>query len=627
MNKRHLKKTLSGLVLFLFCGVLGVTSASAQLDRTVQISPPELDDYPEVTFYLDPRERDGSPLLGLTSDQITLHEDQLRREVTEFQELQPGIQLVVAFNISSAFAIQDINGNSRFDFIKESALNWIAQPLSSSPDDLSLVTNSGVETVHISNREEWAQALEDYTPDLRGSESNFNVLSRAIEIAADPVDQAGMKRVVLLFSAQPSSESYPALDSLLAQARDNQVLIYTVLVSSPAFFDTEGANKLKDLSRETGGEFLTYSGEEPLADLGQLLNPLRSTYLVRYQSSVVTTGTHTLEVAIASSPGEITGQREFLLEVQPPNPIFIYPPRRITRSAEENTGEDQENLRLQPDSYPLKILVDFPDGHPRDLEELIFRVDDEVTVRLTSPPYDQITWNLEDYLSSGTHYLTLEAVDIMGLSRVSLPTPVEIVLEQPPESLGLIVRRNLPAFAGLAFILLLGLTLFLLITRGSIRPSAQKKTPWFITQSRRTASALRNALQPTRGQSKDPPEISNWPYRLIPINEASQVLFPEPISVYNKEITLGSLEGENRIVIQHPSVIPEHARILTLDDESYQIKDLGAAGGTWINYQQISGPKPQTIRDGDIIHIGEAAFRFQIIPRIQTPLQSEDKDQ
>lgn len=626
MNNRRLKHTLSGLTLLLLSGIIGVSSAFAQLERTVQLTAPELDNYPQITFYLDPKDRDGSPLLGLTEDQITLHEDQLKRELTEFRELEPGIQLVVAFNISSAFALRDINANSRFDFIKESVLNWAAQAPSSSPDDLSIVTNSGLEAVHLTDRAEWAGILEEYSPDLRGSESNFNVLSRAIEIAADPVDQPGMKRVVLLFSAQPSSESYTALDSMLSQAQDNQVLIYNILISSPAFFDTEGANKLRDLSRETGGQFQTYSDEEPLFDLGQILNPLRSTYLVRYQSSIVASGTHTLEVSIASSPGEINGQREFTLEIEPPNPIFIYPPFSITRSPEENTKDQPDVVSFQPGSYSLAVLIEFPDGHPRELEELIFRVDDEVTARLTSPPFDEITWNLEEYLNSGTHYLTLEAVDIMGLSKVSLPTPVEIIIEQPPQSVGMIISRNLPAFLGLGFILLLGTTLFLLVTRGTIRPTERKELPWIITQGRRTASFITTVLHPNRIQDHSNQELTSHPYRLIPINDASQNIFPEPITVYQTEVTLGNQNGEGRIAIPHPSIIADHSRIKALEDGEFQISDLGAAGGTWINYQQITGPKPHIIRDGDIIHIGEAAFRFQIIPHIKAPLQNEENN-
>jgi len=627
MNKKRFLHTLFSLAFLMIAGWFVNSSAFAQLDRTVDLTLPELDRYPEITFYLDPRDRNGSPLLGLTEDLITLQEDDLQRNLTEFQELQPGIQLVVAFNVSSPFAIQDINGNSRFDFIKETLLNWVSQPLDSSPDDLSIVTNSGLEAVHLTDRNEWAAALEEYDPPLRESQSDFNVLSRAIEIASDSVDQPGMKKVVLLFSVQPSSDSYSSLESLSSQAQDNQVLLYNILVSSPAFFDTEGASRLEDLSRQTGGQYLTYSGEEPFADPGQLLKPLRSTYLVRYQSSIVSSGTHTLEVSITSSPSDIVGQREFNLEIQPPNPIFISPPRTITRSVEDSGEQEQiqDIVNFQPDSYPLSVLVEFPDDHPRDLEELIFRVDDKVAGRLTSPPFDRVIWDLDEYQNSAVHYLTLEAVDSMGLSRVSLPTPIEIVIEQPPQSLTMIIRRNLPAFTGLGFILLLGIFLFLLIARGAIRPGNPQGIPWIVTQGRRTATFFRKMMSPNISKFNAEVETANLPYRLIPINSTSQQLSPEPITISLPEIILGSHKGEGKITIEHPSIIPEHTRIKALEDDRYQITDLGGASGTWVNHQQITGSKSYIIRDGDIIQIGEAAFRFQVIPRIQTPLQNEEK--
>jgi len=627
MKKKRFIQTLLSLAFLMFAGWFVNSSAFAQLDRTVNLTVPELDRYPEITFYLDPRDRNGSPLLGLTEDLITLHEDDLQRDLTEFQELKPGIQLVVAFNISSPFAIQDINGNSRFDFIKETLLNWVSQPLDSSPDDLSIVTNTGLEAVHLTDRNDWAAALTEYDPPLRESQSDFQVLSRAIEIAADPVDQPGMKKVVLLFSAQPSSDSYSSLESLTSQAQDNQVLLYNILVSSPAFFDTEGASRLEDLSRQTGGQYLTYSGEEPLADPGQLLKPLRSTYLVRYQSSIVSSGAHTLEVSITSSPSDIAGQREFNLEIQPPNPIFVSPPRTITRSVEESgEGEQtQDFINFQPVSYPLAVLVEFPDDHPRDLEELIFRVDDQVAGRLTSPPFDQVIWDLEEYQNSAVHYLTLEAVDSMGLSRVSLPTPIEIIIKQPPQTLTMIVRRNLPAFTGLGFILLLGMTLFLLIARGAIRPGNSQGIPWIVAQGHRTAAFFRTIMSPNISKVGAVDETTNLPYRLIPINSASQQLYPEPITISRPEVILGSQTGEGKITIEHPSITPEHTRIKALEDDCYQIVDLGGASGTWVNHQQITGPKSYIIRDGDIIQIGEAAFRFQIIPRIETPLQNEEK--
>ncbi len=108
----------------------------------------------------------------------------------------------------------------------------------------------------------------------------------------------------------------------------------------------------------------------------------------------------------------------------------------------------------------------------------------------------------------------------------------------------------------------------------------------------------------------EPVEISS--YRLIPVNDLSQRLFSAPIQINKTSITLGSANLENGIRIKHPSIMPEHARISLGKKDLFQLTDLGSVAGSWINYQQINPSSPHVIKDGDIINIGEAAFRFQI---------------
>ena len=59
-------------------------------------------------------------------------------------------------------------------------------------------------------------------------------------------------------------------------------------------------------------------------------------------------------------------------------------------------------------------------------------------------------------------------------------------------------------------------------------------------------------------------------------------------------------------------------------DGNYQIIDHGSTAGTWINYQQITSPDPQFLKDGDIIHIGEAVFRFQKMEATEPPQNSKE---
>ena len=628
IKRINLKKRLQSLVLLCLILIIPSSQVGAQTAREISLSAPDLSDFPDITFYIDVTNREGTSITDLTADQISLKENGVEQELLDFQSLNPGVQLVAAFNISNPFGIQDIIGFSRFDYIKESLLNWAVQPQTSAPDDISLISNDGLEHSHLVEKSGMVSILEGYDPEIRDTESNFNVLAQAISIASDPVDQPGMKRIVLFYTSQPTIDEFAAIDSLISQALDNHISVYTILVSSPAFFATAGATKIQNLSTDTGGQFLPFSGDEPLPDLGQLLESLRSTYLLNFRSQIVTPGTHNLEVSVASTLSPIIGERDFFLDVQPPNPIFISPPRTVTREMQSGNSVDGTTQTYLPETVPLNILLEFPDNHPRDLEELIFRVDGEIVDRITTPPYDQFIWDISSYESSATHHLTLEAIDVLGLTRLSVETPIEIEVIVPPPDITNIIRANAPALAGLAVILLIGLALFIFISQGRIQPGVTNifhsiSSKW--VQFTKSRTLIKKIIPGKNTDKQEDPSLPATPYRLIAINDISQQIFPEPIKVDENEIKIGrTLSGEG-IQIKHPSVIKEHASITCLEDGKFQINDLGSTAGTWINYQQIQSAKPQFLKDGDVLLEGEAIFRFQVMTRIETPLVLAEK--
>ena len=622
VNLRSNKNFLR-VILIIISLLLPSIPAEAQAGRFVDISPLETGEFPLMTVYFDVTERDGRFNTDLRKDQVALRENGVEQEILDFKSLTPGIQLVAALNISAPFAIQDINGKSRFDYISEALIEWGKQTPTSSPDDLSIITNDGLELTHLENRGDLITVLEEYSPPLRDTESDFNVLARAIEIASDPVDQLGMKRVVLLFTPPMTPAGSAAIDSLISRAKESQVMVYTILVSSPAFFTSSGAQILGNLSTETNGNFTTFSGDEPLPDFVSLLTPLRSTYLIKYQSQIVTPGSHTLDLIISSDLGESDGQREFPLDVQPPNPIFISPPREITRNIILSGADDIPDSEFVPESFTLNIIVEFPDSHPRELEEVIFRVDGEVVSRLTSPPYNQVEWDLRDYQTSAVHYLTIEAVDLLGLSRQSIQTPVEVILDIPPPSISTIFIENAAAFIGLALVLSLGILLFILISRRTIKPVFNFGGNRFF-QKGGNDQHLPSLVRKTNQKKKIGPELDNrdllngykhYAFRLIPISDILHQQVPEPIQGWDEELILGNDPDPGIINIPHPSVARKHARINIQSDGIHEITDEGSSAGTWINYKQIPPGKSQPLKDGDIIHIGEAGFRYQVMNR------------
>ena len=616
---------------FLICFSLlcATTTAGAQTSRVIKISRPETDSFPLITLYFDVTERDSKLVTDLLEEQVSLTEDGIEQDFLDYKILNPGIQLVTAFNISAPFGIQDISGKSRFDYLSEALVNWAVLPPPPNPDDLSIITNDGVEITHLDNRDDFITALEDYSPDLEETDQNLNVLSRAIEIASDPVNQSGMKRVVLLFTPPTTPEESTAIESLISQARDSQVKVYIILVSSPAFFTSTGAEVLQGLSAETKGYYATFSGDDPVPDFTLLFSPLRSTYLIKYQSQIVTSGNHLLDLSISSNLGESLGQKEFFLDVQPPNPILISPPRKITRKMVLSENEVGSQVDFEPKSIPLDMIIEFPDGHPRDLEEVTLRVDGEIVSRKTAPPYDLFDWDLSIYEKSSVHYITIEAVDTLGLSKQSIQTPVEILIDVPPPTISTILSDNAPAFAGLGLVLFLGIILFILVSRGSIKPTFNFGGNRFFKKKRELLNKSSRLRKNTPTNGNDIPDLSGAliqrPFRLVPISDISQQQITEPILVRDNDVILGNDPTSATIHIQHHSIAKQHARISIHSNGDHLISDEGSSAGTWINYKQISNDKPQSLKDGDIIHIGEAGFRFQIINRTEPLLITEEK--
>ena len=102
-------------------------------------------------------------------------------------------------------------------------------------------------------------------------------------------------------------------------------------------------------------------------------------------------------------------------------------------------------------------------------------------------------------------------------------------------------------------------------------------------------------------------------FRLLPINEVSQGLLAEPIRISGSEIIIGSDPKKAQILIAHPSVASQHCQISPAKGKQLQIRILDPQDITTINRREIKSSKPQILEDGDIINIGEAGFRYQVI--------------
>ncbi len=129
----------------------------------------------------------------------------------------------------------------------------------------------------------------------------------------------------------------------------------------------------------------------------------------------------------------------FSVDVQPPNPIFVAPPLQITRQAPEDDPYNAEVL--SPSEQTIQIIVEFPDGHKRDLARTTLYMDGQVVDENTKEPFDQFTWDLTPYNESGQHEIIVEAEDELGLKKSSIGIPVTFTIIYPPSGVQVFVAQ------------------------------------------------------------------------------------------------------------------------------------------------------------------------------------------
>ncbi len=611
MNTKRFWQVL-GVLIGLAVMTAGGFSVRAQSQAQVDLYALQTESFPVMTATLDVFDAAGGFVSGLSAEKITVLEDDQPRPLNLLHELQPGVQFVVAINPGPIFAIRDSNAVSRYDKIAKSLRDWAAARPAEAANDLSLVTTDGLVSTHMKSASDFLNALTAYQPDSRAITPTLNTLSRALDIAAESTAQAGMKRAILFVTPLPEREAIPTLQSLAARAVQLKIRVYVWIVAPQDYFSTSGATALKDLAIQTGGQACHYSGMEDLPDIETYLFHLRHTYQLTYTSGIKTPGSHTLAIQVdldgqAVSAAPLT----FDLDVQPPNPILVLLPEQIVR---QSSDVKTNNLMLfAPTEQKIEIIVEFPDGHPRPLVRTTLYVDGKIADENTAEPFDQFTWELNSYTSSSQHNLQVEAVDSLGLSKVSLSVPVTVTVVQPPRGFQVFLVRNSRWIAGGA-VLLAGVALVLILFAGG---RLRRKS----SATRRLArkAHLDPLTQPISPRPEKPAVQLPWtrrrraaPAYLIRLKGDGQPVTAPPLSLTGSEMTFGANPTQATHVLDDLSVSPLHARLKKEKDSGFYLRDENSIAGTWVNYEPLKKNETRCLQHGDIIHLGKLSYRFML---------------
>ena len=619
--KRSTRLTLVFLypiTIFLFVSVSVLkTDANAQEGNPANLGPPNTEDFPFIQAYLDVRDQEGGFVYGLKAEDVVVLENEITTPVSELDHLEPGAQVVFVINPGPSFAIRDSNGLSRYDHIVQHLQTWAESRVRTNTDDLSLLGTEGVEITHLESSEDWLSSLLDFQPDARNAIPNYDMLSRGLEIASDLTTRQGMGRSVIFITSLPPDAASFGFQSIISRANQAGVQINVWLVASPERFSSQGAAQLLDLATQTGGELIGFSGLETLPSIEAYLEPLRNIYTFKYQSMISDSGTHQMIVRIKADDFEaISNEQSFELDVLPPNIAFVSPKLEISRTFLFDDAKDPDELT--PKSQLLEVLVEFPDGYERSVEQTTLYVDGQIESRNTKPPYDFFTWDLSDYTNPGDHTLRAEVVDGLGLSSSTLELTARIVVEPPKENFIGEISRNRLVIAVVSAALASAILLWFLVLGGRLHPGT---LGILRLRRKRTKPVARPVQGSGRPISQKLPYWVNrlqWPQRsespnavayLTPLKESEDPEGSVGRSIPGEEVSIGRDASLVTIRLDEPSVDPLHAR-LTYDGEGiFLLVDEGSIAGTWINYTPVP-QEGQYVEHGDLIHFGRAGFRI-----------------
>lgn len=613
----------ASLILILISGIFVVPVVKAQEEPQASATIHELktENFPEISFFLEGYNADGQAISDLSEADITIIENEQEPiPIDILQRSEPGYQVILAYNFSPTLATNNSEGLSRYEAITDHVVQWLGSRPASTPDDFSLVTDTGLQQIRDENPREFAESLSNYEPDLINSQPNLTSLLQALDLATDPTLNPLMKRAILYITPQPTISNVSAFPGFIERAVQQKVPVYVWMVgpASARISNPSVVDPLVTLAEETGGQFFLYSGVEELPNIEEYFQANRYIYDVTYTSGIRKSGTHRISAIITTGESKIISKiAKVNLSVEPPNLILINPPLLVEREWVID-AKDARNRELEPEQVQIEYMVEFPDDHPRELMSARLFVDGELAQEVTQPPFNSFGLDLTSYESDQEVLFLVEVEDSLGIVTRTQPALIEISVAPIPLTFweGLLRLELSPErWIILAGVLIAGTVLVVAIV------FVGKRQAFWRDQAAKRQRKIDPVTQPVKiKQADDIPGKGNAVQAsigkqveamLIPLNERYEANRKKTVVLDRKEWVIGSDPIQARLVIARSALDDLHARLVRTEQGEYWLRDQNSIAGTWVNFAPIT-TKGVKLRHGDLIHFAKALYRFEL---------------
>jgi len=593
-----------GLRIFLVWGIflsLGFSalSASAQSENSLQVQPPDTADFPliQLTFKLP---ASSDPSIPLEVGQLRVFEEDWQVSVSDVSQERKGVHFTLAINGGYDLAVRDANGVSVYETLSAALMDWADTRRFDPGDSWSLVTHEGAAVRNQSTPGPWVNALAAYQPNFRTMTPDYSSVKAAFQLTRERVVPFGVDKVLLVLTLPPAPDQIEIVNRMAVEAQSADIRVNIWMVGDAYFLNNDQGQSLVNLASSSGGEFVHIDGSDPLPDPEAYLASLGVVYHISYLSAIRQTGDYRVQIEVDHGGETYSGESGlFHLSVLPPKPILVSPPLSITRQERpETTGSMSVYSHGQQE---VKFLVEFPDGRMRDIAASRLYVNDRLADEISEPPFDSLMWDLSQITESGKFVVQVEIEDAFGLTARTNAVPVQVNVIQQEAAEGLTSRQ-----IGwiMVVVLLLGAVVLLLVW--AVRRWWQSSIFKEVRASLKTlfsAGEVEKTIQP---ESKLP--VLAY---LIPTGVIDEGWRAPAIPIRGTRVSIGQDPESGNLVINENALDGVQAQIL-IRHGKFTITDLGEEGCTWVNYVRVE-KIPVQMKTGDLIHFGNAGFRFTII--------------
>jgi len=597
----------------------GFHSAVAQNTNSIELSAPDTSTYPDLSLRFRVMDATGNFNKTLDVSSVKIIESGQLIVPDSLDLLEPGMRLIVAINEGPTLANRYAQV-ARIDKVRNALIDWVKTKTITSMDDFSLVTNSGIISSNSTKPSDWLAVLNNYVPDMKKAKPGLSSLSAAVDLAATTQTGNIKTAAILYVTPLPTKDEAAGLTDIISRARLANVRLYVLLAGPQAYATDPLAQPLIQAADETDGQFMIFTGQEDLPDLGQYFDPLTYVYKAVYHTTINSSGN--FSVAVRVTQGETVIESDpvgFALDVTAPNAIFVSPPAVVERTW--TVTDKPKDSVLTPGTVPLEIMIEFPDGKKRDLVYSRLFVDNMMVSENTSAPFENFEWDISKIAQTGSHIISASIEDSAGFIVQTVELTVTVSVQQKPQTgfEKFLSVFTAPSIALFVVIAAAGVLLVLLALRALRNNRTTQKTKTHRLEDPLTQPVVveNEILHPSAAAAdKDQwphiPGLGLAPARLIlQSTPKGQSNFPVEIPLGEGNTTIGSDAKKARLVFETSMISPLHARISRTDQDQFKLFDEGSGSGTWLNYAPVSqyGAK---LEHGDLVQFGALLYRFEI---------------